>query len=420
MTRRLTLKNLTKQFWADQTGTIAVMAGIAAVPMVLAAGAAIDFNQFNSARTHVQAALDAAALAAAAQKGATDSERIKTAEANFAVNMANGIASSFEVKGNFKIENKRVVASADFEVPTSLMRVAYIDEMNGVVTAEVNILADKKAEVVMVLDYSWSMTESVGGNIKYVVMKDAATKLVNDLAKEDKDKVQFGLVPFSHHVYTTLPSAHVLGATGATWTGCTQDRQYPYNTSAGTPTGATASQWNQPWGPVGASNGCKGYRDNNLRTLDLTKNFKSVTDQLKSMYPYAYTHIALGVEFGYHMLSPNAPFTRGKPFNDEETKKFMVVLTDGAQTAHAYGPGGSQSKENGEANLEKLCKSAKADGITMITMAFDLNDSDTRKRLQDCATDADQHFFVADDASDLAAAFDAVKAAITAEVYLSK
>jgi Flp pilus assembly protein TadG len=420
MPHRPSSNNLVKRFFADQSGTIAVMTGIAAIPMVLAAGVAIDFNQFNTAQTHVQASLDAAALAAAAQKGATDAERIKTANANFATNIADGIASHFDVKGTFKIENKRVVASADLEMPTGFMQIVDIPVLNGVSTAEVNILADKKAEVVMVLDYSWSMTESVGGNTKYVVMKDAAKKLVNELAKEEPDKVQFGLVPFSHHVYTTLPSRYVLGATGATWTGCTQDRPYPANLSASTPTVAADTQWGQPWAPEHASYGCDGYKDNNLRTLDLTKNFKSVTNQLDTMYPYAYTHIALGVEFGYHMLSPNAPFTKAKPFNDEETKKFMVVLTDGAQTEPAFGKAGSRTKEDGETNLEKLCESAKADGITIITMAFDLNDPDTLDRLQGCATDPNRDYFVANDAKALATAFESVKNAITAEVYLSK
>jgi hypothetical protein len=96
------------------------------------------------------------------------------------------------------------------------------------------------------------------------------------------------------------------------------------------------------------------------------------------------------------------------------------VLTDGMQTEPGFGPGSSRTVARGEQNLEALCANAKKDGITVISMAFDLNDSGTRQRLQDCATDPDKHFFVANSADDLSGAFEAVKAAVTAEVYLSK
>jgi hypothetical protein len=417
---QMSLKSLAQRFLHSQKGSITTMTALTMVPMTLAIGTAIDFGHYNTAQTHVQASLDAAALAGAAQKNTSDSQRIKAAEAAFALNLSQGAASELDVKGNFKIENKRMIATAEVEVPMTFMRVGGIDVLNGASRAEVGLLADKKAEIALVLDYSGSMRERVGGNVKYIAMKDAAKKLVTDLEKEDKDKVKFALVPFSHHVYTTLPASHVLDGTGSTWTGCTQDRMYPHNLSAATPTARAETKWNQPWAPEHADWGCKAYKDNNLMTLDLTKDFKAVKGKLDSMRPYQYTHIALGVEFGYHMLSPNAPFTNGAAFNDEDTKKFMVVLTDGKQTEPGFGPGGSRKVEDGEANLEKLCDSAKADGITMITMAFDLDDSDTRKRLEGCATDAAKHFFIADDSSDLAAAFEAVKSAITADIYLSK
>jgi Flp pilus assembly protein TadG len=420
MTRSLTVKSLAKRFAADQKGTFAIMAGLVAVPMVLAVGAAVDFGRYNATQTQVQAALDAAALTAAAMRNATDAERIKAANASFELNIAQSTASVYKVEKQFKIENKKVVATAEVEVPMAFMQVGGITEVNGASRAEVNILVDKKAEIVMVLDYSGSMTDPVGGKTKYVAMKEAAKKLVTDLSKTDADRVQFGVVPFSHHVYTTLPGSMVVGGTGSAWTGCTQDREYPYNVSAGTPTPVAATKWNQPWAPEHADADCKEYQKRNLKTLDLTKNFSSVTTKLDAMRPYEWTHIALGVEFGYHMLSPNAPFTKGAAFNDKETKKFMLVLTDGMQTEPAFGPGGLRDVASGEANLEKLCESAKADGITIITMAFDLDDTTTRKRLQNCATNPAQDFFVANDAKALATAFESVKNAIAAEVYLSK
>ncbi len=416
------VKRVLKRFAQDQKGTVAVMSGLVAIPLFLMAGTAIDFARFNGAQTHVQTALDAAALAGASGKDLTDAERIAAAQAMFASNMAHGVASDMGVVGAFKVEDEQIISSAELVMPTTLMTLAGFTDLKDTIRAEVGILADKKAEIALVLDYSGSMWETAGGKVKYLAMKEAAMKLVDDLAESDPEKVKFGLVPFSHHVYTTLPASHVLGGGGGTWTGCTQDRQYPQNVSDSTPTGADGSKWNQPMYNVAAqlAYGCDGYEDRNLKTVDLTDDFDAVTDQLSIMTPYAYTHIALGVEFGYHMLSPNAPFTKGAAYDDKNVKKFMVVLTDGAQTAGAFGPGSARDPAQGDANLTKLCTSAKANDITIITMAFDLDHEPTVTRLKNCATDPNKDFFVANDAAALASAFESVKAAITAEVYLRK
>jgi hypothetical protein len=64
-------------------------------------------------------------------------------------------------------------------------------------------------------------------------------------------------------------------------------------------------------------------------------------------------------------------------YDDEETQKFMVVLTDGAQTEPAFGPGGARTVSQGESNLEAFCTNAKTARITMITIAYDLGDNAT-------------------------------------------
>jgi hypothetical protein len=407
-------------FTACQRGTTAVIFTIAAVPFFACAGAAVDYVHFSAAQNQMQVALDAGALAAAAPELNTDAERIAAGEAAFSFNMQEGAGSNLVHSASFTIANGVVVADGSVNVPMQFMGIVGVTEMVADAIAEVGIAGEKKAEIALVLDYSGSMNDKLNGVVKYQAMKQAATDLVDDLSTSAPDKVKFGLVPFSHHVYTTLPSSHVLGASGGTWTGCTQDRKYPYNTTAATPTSSNSTKWGQPQAPVHSAWGCSGYTANNLRVEPLSNNFASITNRLSIMTPYAWTHIALGVEFGYHLLSPNAPYTQGVAFNDDETKKFMVVLTDGMQTEPGFGPGATRTVAQGELNLEALCTNAKADGITIITMAFDLDDSDTRQRLQDCASDPDKYFFVADDTADLAGAFDAVKAAVVAEVYLSK
>ena len=415
------LASLAKLFGASQKGTTAVMFALSAVPLVLSAGVAVDYVRYTAATTELQSALDAGALAAAVAKNLNHSARIAAAQQTFAMNLKNGIIGGLDVDADFKISGTSVSASASLPLPSAFMQVAGIDAMAISAETEITVPEDKKAEIALVLDYSGSMTEVSGGKVKYVAMKTAASKLVSDLQKANPKNVKFGLVPFSHHVYVTLPKAHVLGQTGAgTWTGCTQDRKYPYNLSGGTPGAGGDSKWGQPIAKVHASDGCGAYVPNNLKVMPLTGDFAAVTGQLAAMKPYAWTHIALGAEFGFHLLSPDAPFTEGAAYSDTKTKKVMVLLTDGRQTEPAFGAGTVRSVQQGEKNLAAICGNAKAEGIVIMTVAFDLEDEGTKDRLRNCATDPAKHFFIAEDDADIAKAFEEIRNEITAQVFISK
>jgi Flp pilus assembly protein TadG len=422
MLKRLWNNKSIRQFAKNTSGVVSIYTAVVAIPLMVAAGAAIDMARYNAAQTQVQAAVDAASLAAAAAKDATDSERIAMANANFAYNMKALGSKDIKVVPEFKVKAEKIIGSAKLQVPTTFMQFAGYSKLESTAGSEVGFASEKKAEIVLVLDYSWSMTEWAGSEIKYKALRKAAVDLVKDLSKTDPDKVKFGLVPYSHYVYTSMPATYVVGAGGGTWTGCTLDRQNPYNVTSDTPSGSDVTKWDPSAKPVKGAADCAGSISNNLKTYNLSDNFASITNQLNVMRPYsnAYTHIALGVEFGYHMLSPNAPFTNGAAFGDKKVQKFMVVLTDGKQTQPGFGPGSIRTIEQGEENLATLCSNAKNDKITIITVAFNLGSGPTVDRLRNCATDPTAHFFTPDSADDLNNAFDSIKTAISAEVYISK
>ncbi|HUR43597.1 MAG TPA: VWA domain-containing protein, partial [Aestuariivirga sp.] len=267
---------------------------------------------------------------------------------------------------------------------------------------------------------SGSMTETLNGEIKYIAMRNAAKGLVNGLAAANPANVKFGLVPFSHHVWVSLPAQFVKGGGGSgTWTGCTQDRQDPYNLTDATPTSANASKWNQPNSPAHASDGCGPYVPNGLIVTPLTNNFAAIDAQLNAMKPYAWTHIALGAEFGFHLLSPNEPFTEGVAYSDTTTRKIMVLLTDGKQTEPAFGSGG-RTVAQGEKNLELICENAKSASITVMTIAYNIDDATTVDRLRNCTSDPAKDFYSVEDGENIATAFDAVKQQITAQIRIDK
>jgi Flp pilus assembly protein TadG len=415
------LQRFVKNFGRCQKGSIAVIYAVSAIPIFVAAGSAIDYIRYLANTTELQAALDSAALAAAASPEATDAQRLALAEATFARNLEGGDLAGSAIARSFDIQDETVVAAADMDMATSLMKFANIDSMKLSVGAEISVPESKNAEVALVLDYSGSMSESIAGGVKYVAMKNAAKDLISDLEAANPDKVEFALVPFSHHVYGTFRKSDILGQSGSgNWTGCSQDRKYPFNLTDDEPTSDNDSKWGQAQAPVHISSGCSGYDSNNLLMVPLTSDFDYLRSRLDVMTTYAWTHIAVGVEFGLQMLSNSETFPGGVSYGDEETQKFMVVLTDGAQTEPAFGPGGVRTVPQGESNLETLCTNAKAKGITMITIAYDLDDNATTNRLKNCASDPDKNFFVATSAAAVAGAFDNIKTLITAQVFVSK
>lgn len=408
-----------RKFVKNENGDMVLMHALSVVPMLLAVGASLDYARFSSVQTHIQAAVDSAALSAAAMgPQTTDADRIATAKSSLANNLAQGAAAGLSIDSDFSVINKHFEMSASVDVPSSLMQLTGISSLTARGNAEVNMAGSSKAEIAMVLDYSTSMNETSGGSVKYVAMRRAASKLVNDLAASNPQGVKFGLVPFSHKVSTSLAGNFVMGGGSGTWTGCTGDRPYPANLGSATPTLNNNTKWNQSV-PARSGFTCSGFASRSLVVRPLTNNFTAVTSQLGVMQPYGYTHIALGAEFGYHLLADNAPFTEAAPRSDHATKKFMVILTDGMQTEPAFGSGGTRSVAKGEDNLESICETVKADGITILTVAFDMNDTGTRQRLQNCAS-GPGNFFIADDATDLSLAFDTIKTAIATDIYLSK
>jgi len=404
-----------RRFARDTKGNVAIIFGLATIPLIIAMGAAVDMTRGVVAEQRLQTALDAAALAAAADRNATDEERIARGEQMFAANYTPG-ALGGDATPSFSIDDGVVTASVSSSIDTTLMNVAGVTEIGINSSVQVQVPGTRDAEIALVLDYSGSMNSSG----KYQAMRDAAIDLVNVLSEDGtSEQVTFSLVPFSHHVYVTLPEIYVEGETGnGSWTGCTYDRMYPYNTQASTP---IVTDDETKWGIEVADShnrwGCNGYVSRDLVVQPLTDDFAGIVNQLEDMRPYAWTNIALGMAFGWHTLTPNAPFSQAT--TDDETLKALVLLTDGRQTQKAWGPGGSRTVANGESNLEEMCASAKSDGLLVITVAFDLQDQGTEDRLRDCAS-GPQYFYVADNNSELSSSFEDITNQLASSIYVSQ
>jgi Flp pilus assembly protein TadG len=411
-------------FGKNDRAAVALVFGVSVVPFMLAAGVALDYSRALDLKTEMQAALDAGALAAAASRSLSDDGRIALAKTTFNTNFRD----RFGVKpvATVTLVDGTVQASAAAALPTTFMKLAGIQRMKVGANVEIGLPGQKDAEIALVLDYSDSMNDPPvgGGRVKYLSMRDAAMGMVNDLTMGEGGKhVKFALVPFSHHVRTSLPGSMVIGGKpGTTRTGCTQDRRYPYNLSVETPDPQNDdSKWGQAVHPKYRDRTCGLFGPYGLILKPLSSDHDAVKRQLEAMQPTGMTHIALGFEFGWHVLSSNAPFTEGVSESNKETVKVLVLLTDGNQTEQAFGPNGSETREDGERNLEQLCRNAKEAGITVATVAFDLGESpSTVERLRDCASDPSTLFFDVTSSADLAAAFDGIRSKIQEAIFIAK
>jgi Flp pilus assembly protein TadG len=199
-----------------ESGNFGMMAAIAMVPLVMAAGVAIDFSSISNRHSELQNALDAAAIAIAREGDLLPkSEAMK-------------IAESF-VGTNFDIDytdldvlrvGSRVTVEATARQKLVFSGVLGYDEwpVNGSASADI---AYNYYEIALVLDTTGSM---FGGKLSS--MKDAVIGLVDTMSSQikDPDKLKFAVVPFANFVNVGnqygpefLKNGKIRNKTGADW-----------------------------------------------------------------------------------------------------------------------------------------------------------------------------------------------------------
>lgn len=181
-----------RALWGDRTGNFAMLTAIAAIPVMGAAGLAIDYSNMSRMRVELQQALDAAVLAVA-QRG--DDVSDAEARAIAAAYLTGNTSLSY---GDLKIQRNgnAVTLSAKISAPLAFGGLFGYDKwpINVASTAD---MAFASYEIALVLDTTGSMR---GGKLE--AMKEAVTGLIDDLSARvnDKERLKFALVPFSSFV----------------------------------------------------------------------------------------------------------------------------------------------------------------------------------------------------------------------------
>jgi Flp pilus assembly protein TadG len=375
----MTLRNILK----NSSGNVAIIFSLALVPLLGAAGVAVDMVNFNRVETMMQAAADAAALAGgtsktlgnavAMNKVVDDYLRVNNAYAYLAgpATVAAGIDPA---TGAFKVSVAGVVN-------TSLLGVVGMSTMPVAANSAVS-LGIQGLEVALVLDNTGSMSGT-----KIASLKTAAKNLVKILsdAKADYTDLKFGLIPFSKYVnvgpgnwsasWVQPPLMPML------WNGCAGSRNAPLDEQVGVAGGDI---------PAVEGGVCP------TPIVPLTSDTFTINSNIDAMIANGNTYIAGGVYWGWNVLDSSVPFTEGKTAAQMAAingRKVMVVMTDGTNTASPLYPShdGSDSAF-ADAKFSTMCASVKADNIEVYTVLFEEPSPVIKDLMRNCASAPDKFF----------------------------
>ena len=485
------LSRLIQRLARNESGNVAMIFSLVLVSLAVLAGGAADLNQAMNARTRLSQALDAAALAVGVQTSLS-ADNATTLASNFVA--ANYPAREIGRVQNLSVTldnvNDRVRVNAEATVDTMFLGLIGIEELTVHWESEVQ-RARNALELVMVLDNTGSM-----GGSKIASLRNAGQLLTEILFESsDPDRLHIGLVPFSStvnvgtaharewwldpdglnplHSENFSPAANRWDLFDAidnrNWSGCVEARAIPHDIEDTPPDPARPETLFLPYfAPDESDRGSysNDYMDDRMGGYDerarmrnsakypgerasgagpnwgcsarpltpLTNHRATIDTAIDNMIASGTTKIPIGVSWGILVLSPQAPFTEGAAFDDDETIKAMVILTDGDNvmtgrsnqnysdySGYGYSRDGrlglvsSSSSSLSDAlddRLAEACDYAKSLDIRVYTITFQVSSSSTRNLMRDCATTPYLYFDSPSDEA-LRAAFELIAGDLT-------
>ena len=183
-------------FGKNVSGSLAPILGVAAIPLIMAAGVAVDYGNAVSVQARLQAAVDAAALAAGREANLSNSELERIAKDYFHSNFgtpANAGTPTMEMS----VSDSGLKVEGAVTVNNYLTKVAGFDTTRISASSEVTKEATG-LEVVLVFDNTGSMASQS----RLSTLKVAAHDFVEILfgPREVADTLKIGVVPFSQFV----------------------------------------------------------------------------------------------------------------------------------------------------------------------------------------------------------------------------
>lgn len=187
-----------RTFIKNKAGNVGITFALAVVPLVMAAGATVDYGAASAQHDRAQQALDRAALAAGKDLGLVSHTVIETNLRRYFADFYKPPSGTTASVTEITIDDAsgKVSAAGDVTTKTSFIAIASIPELVSSLASEV-VVGSADLDVVMVLDTTGSMQGS-----KLSTLQSAAKDLVDVLLGMNTktsvtDRVQVGIVPFA-------------------------------------------------------------------------------------------------------------------------------------------------------------------------------------------------------------------------------
>ena len=385
-------------FRADRSGNVAIIFGIAAIPVFGLVGAAVDYSRANAARTAMQVALDAAALmvakeAANLQSGQVQVKAKKYFDAQFDRPDVRNLNLTFSMVTNAP-GDFTVLAEATGYVDTTIAQVIGKNTIDLRTKAQVR-WGFKALELALALDNTGSMAQKN----KMVELKSAVKLLFSILKSNSKvpGDTKIAVLPFNTvvNVGTEYVDATWMSFSGtvtkANWNGCVADRDQPNDVKDATPSGAATLFPAAQCGTL-------------AKAMPLTDDWDALNAMVDTMTPNGTTNVTIGMAWGWHALTQKEPFTQAQVVKPD-VEKVMILLTDGLNTQNRWTTVPSQI----DARTAAVCDNIKQDNIRLYTVRVI---EGNLALLQGCAT-APNMFYDVQVASDLKSVFTSIAASLS-------
>ncbi|MEN0000997.1 MAG: pilus assembly protein [Pseudomonadota bacterium] len=396
-----------KNFFQSSKGNFAVMTALLSVPVLAGAIMMVEYSNLSDNHARLQNAVDAAALYAG--KHAMETGNLPNAgdvKAFLAENF-DGHIGSVSIAGDGSDDTNYSVEATSI-APRHFLGSVPIAAYTQKAKAFVPKTDLSNVAVALVLDNTTSMDHDE----KIETLRREATEFIDEIEKSanDPSTVRVALVPFHRlvNVGTTHRNAPWLNLESEDvddWEGCVGLRRFDYT-------------YEHEYKFVGGVNAkFKALLDTECTEpiTPLTNDWDLLRDNISELDTVYGTFVAVGVMWGLSVLSPSVPFTEVTALDDPT--RVMIVMADGDNSKSLSKDKEDQDNDGsgtkGDEQSEDACDSAKAEGVTIYSIAFGKSISDDGKALlQYCASDI-TNYFVAADSDGLKDAFKKIGRKIT-------
>ena len=431
---------------SDRRGNVAIIMALCSGVLVTAVGGALDFSRSTTVSAELQSALDSGTLAAASLTQDRRPEDVVRAYVEAALDDHPQLLASLQldVVADISLNSRIVNATASVAMPTTMLGIMGVNTLT-LEHASQAIEQVRDVEISLVLDVSGSM-----GGSKINALQDAAVEFVEIvLAADASERTSISVIPYNGGVRTPNDVNDYLidgNNSQRRRSGCVDLAQDP---DSGGLLGLISGllpvisivlperefAFTEYNGDEQSGNSSSSFCPrSNMESEFLSQNEGRLRGLINSLRAEGNTGLDVATAWGVRALDPawrgelGGSFPdRPAAYDDRDTIKILVVMTDGEATAQIrteeytyYDRRGRlrtgtrsyelYSARQARDNMTEACDMAEENGVQIYTIAFQLNGQTNRDLMRNCANKPQNYYQVEN--LDIAEAFSSIAADI--------